>query len=157
MYHLIIMVIIIVQCCYIVSLWLFWIWKIQECHLYFAPPLPRGFDHFCGAGWGRKGVSQGGAGNPPSPQGRASIPGAYPRLYCRTPHFPCSILIFNQCTESLKAMEQLHLFLRVQGCLVHYNIFNRVKVPKTRLKKILLILGKPLFEMCCFHMCIGRR
>ena len=79
MYHLIIMIIIIVQCCYIVSLWLFWIWKIQECHLYFAPPLPRGFDHFCGAGQGRKGVSQGGAGNSPL----ASIPGANPQLQCR--------------------------------------------------------------------------
>ena len=51
-----------------------------------------------------------------------------------SPHFPCSILIFNQCTESLKAMEQLHLFLMVEGCLVHNNILNRIKVPKRRLK-----------------------
>ena len=42
----------IFQCCHIVSLWLSWIGKIRECHLYYAPPLPRGFGHFCGAGWG---------------------------------------------------------------------------------------------------------
>ena len=43
---IIIMIIIIVQCCYIVLLRLSQIGKILECHLYFAPPLPRGFDCF---------------------------------------------------------------------------------------------------------------
>ena len=41
------------QCCHVVPLWHYWIGKIQECHLYFAPPLPR---HLLG------GLGQGGAG-----------------------------------------------------------------------------------------------
>ena len=40
------------QCCHVVSLWHFWIGKIRECHLYCAPPLPRGVDNFCWAGRG---------------------------------------------------------------------------------------------------------
>ena len=47
---IIIMIIIIDQCCYIVSLRLSWIGKILECHLYFAPRLPCGFDCFAGRG-----------------------------------------------------------------------------------------------------------
>ena len=43
--------------------------------LYFAQPPPHGFDCFCGRC--RKGVSQGGAGNPLSSQGGASIPGLF--------------------------------------------------------------------------------
>ena len=39
-----------------VSLWLSWIRKIRECHLYFALPLPRGFDQRCFAGRDCKGV-----------------------------------------------------------------------------------------------------
>ena len=45
---IVIMIIIIDQCCYIVSLRLSRIRKILECHLYFAPPLPCGFDCFAG-------------------------------------------------------------------------------------------------------------
>ena len=48
------------QCCHVVSLWHFWIGKIRECHLYCAPPLPRGVDNFCWAGWGF--TRRGGAG-----------------------------------------------------------------------------------------------
>ena len=47
---IVIMIIIIVQCCHIVSLWLTWVGKIRECHLYFAPPLTRGVDTFHWAG-----------------------------------------------------------------------------------------------------------
>ena len=36
---IVIMIIIIVQCCHIVSSWLSWIGNIRECHLYFALPL----------------------------------------------------------------------------------------------------------------------
>ena len=48
--NIVIVIMIIVQCCHIVSLWVAWIGRIRECHLYCAPPLPRSFDHFCGAG-----------------------------------------------------------------------------------------------------------
>ena len=42
-----------------VSLSLSGIGKIRERHLYFAPPLPRGFDQGCFTGRDRKGVSRG--------------------------------------------------------------------------------------------------
>ena len=93
---IVVMIIIIVQCCHIVSLWFSGIGKIWECQLYFAPPLPRGFDHFCSAG-------QDGAGNHPfstavegSLQGGASIPAAYIRSTCSSKTSPpCrSLLIF---------------------------------------------------------------
>ena len=44
-----------------VSLWLPWIGKIRECHLYFALPLPCGFDQGCFTGRDCKSVSRGGA------------------------------------------------------------------------------------------------
>ena len=59
----------LVQCCNIVPSLVPSVGKNWESGFYFAPKLPRGFDHF---------VGRAGVGNPPSPRGRAT---SRPSLY----------------------------------------------------------------------------
>ena len=83
---MIVMIIIIVQCCHIVSLWLSWSEKIQECHLYLASPLPRSFEHIFRLGTQGCFTGQGSAGNPPFPTGRVPCRAGRPSLILSSYH-----------------------------------------------------------------------
>ena len=66
-----------VQCCDIVPSLVSSFGESLDTGLYFAPQLPRGFDHFYGAGQGGEPplpTVRGGAGNPPLPAGRGVHP-----------------------------------------------------------------------------------
>ena len=70
-----------VQCCDIVPSLVSSFGESLDTGLYFAPQLPRGFDHFYGAGQGGEPPPSpqcgAGRGTPPSPRGGAPIPGEY--------------------------------------------------------------------------------
>ena len=77
-----------VQCCDIVPSLVSSFGESLDTGLYFAPQLPRGFDHFYGAGRGGAGnpplpTVRGGAGNPPLPAGRVPRGAGRPSLVCR--------------------------------------------------------------------------
>ena len=67
----------IVQCCNIVPSLVSSFGESWDSGIYFAPQLPRGFDHFYGAGQGGEPplpTARGGAGNPPFPAGQGVHP-----------------------------------------------------------------------------------
>ena len=99
----------IVHCCNIVPSLVSSFGESLDIGLYFAPQLPRGFDHFYGAGRGGEPPpphSAGRGGEPPpprgegSPRGGAPIPGNYSAPAClpnegELPDEGCQVLTFG--------------------------------------------------------------
>ena len=79
--------IILIQYCHIVPLWVSWIGKIRECDIYLALPVPHSFDHFCKAGHKSDSLGKGRAGKPSFPGGGVSIPAScQEHHHCHRPH-----------------------------------------------------------------------
>ena len=130
----------VLQYCSIIS---FLFAKIWEYDLYFAPPLPRGSDRFCGRGKrGTPPSPKGGAGNPPFPRGGAPIPASS----CSECH------IFN--SDPARAMLMLGTFSRekkgffpfLSGQCPKEIIFFSGEPPLYTLTKVLKIIDE-IFEI----------
>ena len=96
-----------VQCCDIVPSLVSSFGESLDIGLYFAPQLPRGFDHFYGAGRGGEPPpphSAGRGGEPPPPRGEGSPRGGAPipdshtfQKWCLTENekSPCGVAVEN--------------------------------------------------------------
>ena len=98
------------------------------CADYYAPQLPRGFDHFYGAGRGGEPSlpHSAGRGTPPSPRGGASIPALWPSLahYCSLISLIPSLISFQRRCHA--EADALYPGLDIYNCiLIHtQNNFN---------------------------------